>query len=453
MSGVVDRLSDCFPTGTYAATALLRLMDIVETTSVPTAAVECGLQPRLLVNPDFVVEHAETPEKLTMLIMHELHHILLGHTSSLRPPGRADNFVFDCVINALISRMFPERAFVDLLCDYYADDSFPECLLRPPAGWDGVGVGGTPPGIASLPPPLQRQADEVYRCLYSEVGVTYDEVRELLTKMLIAFEIGDIPLLGGHDGGQSAIRCGTKPPPILLDAASTIIGDWVNAPARAKGRSFSGGLTEATVQPQTMRRARAQLAGLLRKVGGIKDAGRIRGTRGTAIVSPTPIIALDRRAAVLRSHGIEPMFYGNTVSAKRQTRVGERVQVYVDVSGSVEEYVGAIYGALLDCAAWVAPRVHLFSTEVESVRHADIRRGMVKTTGGTNIVCVARHMDANKVRRACIITDGLLGRSRGHDRDVLEKVRLGVAYVGESSSGAALANLADYAVDLGVLAP
>jgi hypothetical protein len=147
------------------------------------------------------------------------------------------------------------------------------------------------------------------------------------------------------------------------------------------------------------------------------------------------------------------MFYGNTVSAKRQTRVGERVQVYVDVSGSVEEYVGAIYGALLDCAAWVAPRVHLFSTEVESVRHADIRRGMVKTTGGTNIVCVARHMDANKVRRACIITDGLLGRSRGHDRDVLEKVRLGVAYVGESSSGAALANLADYAVDLGVLAP
>ncbi|NCW26304.1 MAG: hypothetical protein EBV84_13195, partial [Betaproteobacteria bacterium] len=71
---------DAFPSGSYAMTGLLRLLDIVASTSVPTAAVECRVQPRLLINPEFVSVHADTPEKLLMLVMHEIHHVLLGHT-------------------------------------------------------------------------------------------------------------------------------------------------------------------------------------------------------------------------------------------------------------------------------------------------------------------------------------------------------------------------------------
>ena len=74
-----DRILDCFPSGSYAMSGLLRLLDIEETTSIPTAAVECKLQPKLLMNPEFVATHAQTPEKLLMLVMHELHHVLLGH--------------------------------------------------------------------------------------------------------------------------------------------------------------------------------------------------------------------------------------------------------------------------------------------------------------------------------------------------------------------------------------
>ena len=70
-STLSDRILDTFPSGAYALSGLLRLMDIVETTSVPTAAVECRLQPRLLINPQFVAQHAQTPEKLLMLVMHE----------------------------------------------------------------------------------------------------------------------------------------------------------------------------------------------------------------------------------------------------------------------------------------------------------------------------------------------------------------------------------------------
>ena len=80
-SALSERILDTFPSGAYALSGLLRLMDIVETTAIPTAAVECRAQPRMLINPEFVAQHAATPEKLLMLVMHELHHILLGHTT------------------------------------------------------------------------------------------------------------------------------------------------------------------------------------------------------------------------------------------------------------------------------------------------------------------------------------------------------------------------------------
>ena len=96
MNSIEDQVLDCFPSGSYALSALLRLMDIVECDQVPTAAVECRIQPRLLINPEFVKRHANTPERLLMLVMHELHHVLLGHTTLFRTVTHTDNFVFDC---------------------------------------------------------------------------------------------------------------------------------------------------------------------------------------------------------------------------------------------------------------------------------------------------------------------------------------------------------------------
>ena len=39
-NSIADQILDCFPSGSYALSALLRLMDIVEADTVPTAAVE-----------------------------------------------------------------------------------------------------------------------------------------------------------------------------------------------------------------------------------------------------------------------------------------------------------------------------------------------------------------------------------------------------------------------------
>jgi hypothetical protein len=41
MTAIEEQILDCFPSGSYALSALLRLMDIVESEEVPTASVEC----------------------------------------------------------------------------------------------------------------------------------------------------------------------------------------------------------------------------------------------------------------------------------------------------------------------------------------------------------------------------------------------------------------------------
>ncbi|NBY28445.1 MAG: hypothetical protein EBQ71_16690, partial [Betaproteobacteria bacterium] len=180
---LADRILDAFPSGSYALSALLRLMDIVESTSVPTAAVECRAQPRLLINPEFVAVHAHTPEKLLMLVMHELHHVLLGHTTLFPRLTLAQNFVFDAVINGIVCRMFPGADHTSFFTDYYDQASFPHCLLRPPPDWPGKrgiegrdhgwadpGGMGTAAGILALREPLRSLAKELHEALYSAAG-------------------------------------------------------------------------------------------------------------------------------------------------------------------------------------------------------------------------------------------------------------------------------------------
>jgi hypothetical protein len=63
--------------------------------------------------------------------------------------------------------------------------------------------------------------------------------------------------------------------------------------------------------------------------------------------------------------------------------------------------------------------VHLFSTQVADISLGELRAGVCKSTGGTNIACVAAHMEANRVRRTLIVTDGWVGKPCGHYLHIL----------------------------------
>jgi hypothetical protein len=448
MNAIEERVLDCFPSGSYALTALLRLVDIVESDKVPTAAVECHIQPRLLVNPEFVDRHANTPERLLMLVMHELHHVLLGHTTLFKTVTNIDNFVFDCVINALVSRMFPDPEHVSFFTGFYSDEKFPECLLRPPAEWDGNAVEKLPPAIHSLPMKHRAAVSEVYRGLYSETGVTYDEIFEILPRLVVDGGVSGIPLLGGHDEDGATSGGIEHRSPVLFDVVRSIVEEWPQPPDPISGRSLADILRQDTLSTRRVPGNRAVLRSLLRRIAGKGANGRIRRIGDLRIVVPTPVPLIDRRSTVLRALGAEPVFYAGSTDVRRRTPSGDRVHVYVDVSGSMNGIKDAIYGAVDDCREWVHPSVHLFSNGIFDVTRDDIRKGVVKTTGGTDVACIAKHMEINKVRRACIVTDGWVGEPRGGHFTTLAKSRLGVAYAGEPVNTNDLSGVVNHTVTL-----
>ena len=501
-SSIAERILDAFPSGSYAVSGLLRLLDIVETDSVPTAAVECKVQPRLLINPAFVKAHAATPEKLLMLVMHELHHVLLGHTTLFPRTTRVQNFIFDAVINGIVCRMFPRQVYTSFFSDLYSSERFPECLLRPPVGWYGK-QGERPAALESVPENLRARVTEVHAALYQSTGASYQEVFDVLPVVLAAVGAGgtadgkvlqskEIPLLGKHDEeinpstgsssqevsdtttsqlaepqGSVAMdageRCVSDIPllgshgndattdgqletrsPILFDVVRDLVEQWPQPPDPIRGRSLADVLKSTTVCPRREPSNRAILRRLIRKVANAKGPGSVRELSDDRMGTFTPLPTMARRSLVLRALGTQTLLHPGTAPWRHRIPVGDKVRVYLDVSGSMEEVLTSLYGAVLDCQEMVFPTVHLFSTSVTDVTLAELRAGKCESTGGTAIDCVAEHMARNKVRRALIITDGWVGTPAGEHHDTLAKSRLAVAYLGNSTNQTDLEAVANH---------
>lgn len=426
---IAERVLDAFPSGSYALHGLLQVLEIVESEEVETAATECRIQPRMLINPRFVETHAATPEKLLMLVLHELHHVLLGHTRLFPRASRVDNLVFDAVINALLCRMLPAPEHTRFFTDYYAESAFPACLLRPPTGWSGnESIPACPPAL--IDPSLAR-ARRVYEQLYSERGASYHDLYDVLKGFVTEPQAEATPLLGGHAGGSGDgiedvdLRTGS---PLLFDAVRRIVEDWPQPPDPIRGRSLEELTREEKVAPVMSPTNRQILRSLLRRVAGVDGPSRNRRAwREDERNVETPVPTFHRRSVVLGALGAQPVLHQTTIGTRRWLPAGERVHVYLDVSGSIGNLKSALYGAVLDCSAFVHPRVHLFSTVIHDVSLEGLREGDCTTTGGTDIACVARHMRQNRLQRAVIITDGFVGVPRGEDLAHLHSAVLGVA--------------------------
>lgn len=443
---LAEAILDAFPSGSYAMTGLLRLLDIVATSAVPTAAVECRAQPRLLINPHFVARHANTPEKLLMLVMHELHHVLLGHTTLFPRLTPEQNFVFDAVINGLVCRMFPELAFTSFFTGYYREDKFPQCLLRPPIDWPAAGF-SICPGLALLDPKWQKRAYEIHAALYSEAGASYHEVHELLPRLLLksgTSGLGEVPLLGGHDLGDGQHTDLQRGSPVLFDLVRELVEQWPQPPDPIRGRSLADVLNESSVSAPRVRPPRSVLRALIRKVAGVHGASRLTqfSTAHTRVQSPVPVWS--RRSSVLHAMGVPNLLHPSDVPWKKRRQSGALVHIYLDVSGSMDEVLGPLYAAALDCEEFLHPRIHLFSTKVVDITRADLRAGRCSSTGGTCIEVVAEHMATHDIRRALIVTDGWVGSPKGQHRRTLENAQVAVAYLGREPNRNDLSGIANH---------
>ena len=293
---ITERLLEAFPAGSYGLMALLRLLDIVETTEVETAAVQCKPVPLLLVNPNFVEVHAATPERLLMLVMHELHHVLLGHTTLFPRATPADNLIFDALINALLCRMFPNAAYTSFFTEFYRDDRFPECLLRPPSKWRPAERATRPPALATKELQVVRG---VYRALYSETGATHDDLYHVLKKVVPP--LVEARLIGSHGAEPDELQG------LIFETVRSIVEHWPQPPDPIQGRSWSELTRSGPVQVK--RSNRGTLRALIRKVAGPRGQARLKSCESGLCAAVTPVPTADRRAVVLRALATPQLLY------------------------------------------------------------------------------------------------------------------------------------------------
>ena len=399
---IVARILDVIPPHSFEMATFLSLFRVRFSDKTETACVTCGDSPELLLNRDFVAAHCPTDEHLFMLVMHELYHVILGHTALFPRSSEVRNIVFDAVINAILCSLFPDPAFTSFFTDYYPSDQMPFALLRPKGE-------GTPPA-----------AEAALKLLYDGSGAgTYHDVYEALlasgcVREIAMSSVGGKPLLLGSHGEEDE---GISPE--LADMIRKVTAQWTHPHRPLQGQDAGAEDRrhdfDADADPSVrLGRGVCRLMRLAAMPG--KKEIRRRAVREQASEATTFLPDWRDRSHEARAMTLgDALAYATTVRLKRLTnRDSRQAFVYFDVSGSVADEVPSVAATLLPHVRRGLCKVHVFSTTVHPASVRDLAARKFDTTGGTDIACVLEHALAlprrKRPRAVVVITDGYTGR-------------------------------------------
>lgn len=406
MSAVGERLARCLPGASFELEALVRLVGVVETTEVDTAAVTCNGRARLLVNPEFVATHCRRDEHLFLLVMHEMWHVLLGHTTLYERLTTAHNIAFDALINAGLSRQHPQPEYRGFFESLNPPDRFPALLLRPPVGWphtpdyDVPGPSGTGRMLQRLYPPPGTAVGEP----------TWDELVAFVREHPSRPSDGDSRLIGDHEPG----RADPMDDELFGDVVRRIVASWPPPPVVMTGRDAGGRPRttwfETRPNPAPLR---ARFADIVRTVlrpdrsGGPTD-GR---TDRRVVTGPGPLPNHADRLLPARVRLIGPHALPNqVVTLRRRTDENRRrALVYLDVSGSMTQILPHVVDLLAGPARQGLLTLRQFSTTVEPLEVSRLLAGEFVSSIGTDIACVLEDVAGRREDRVLIVTDGYVG--------------------------------------------
>lgn len=416
------RLLSTIKAGTFEMETLCRLAGIKSTDKIPTAAVECTHRPRLLLNPQFIAKHCERDEHLFLLVMHELWHVLLAHTRLYPRVTPAHNIAFDAIINAGLSRQFPDPEYRGFFESINPADKFPHMLLRPPVGWPAApqypedGTDKSPAGTK-----------RILELLYPPMGMRrwamplYEEILALLLQYAKENGLVIPVLLGDHDPNRDsrALR-----DPLFGDILKRMVTSWPQSPIPMGGRGRGGhGYDWISELGPSTEDARRAFAGVLRRTitqrhGTLKRRSRSNIPEMTGMnVLPN---ARDRLMPARKALGAPDTLWNQPGTVKaRVPETPAKSFIYLDVSGSMERVLPHLLGLIVPYVANGDADVYQFSTIVEKLPLNELRDAKLKTSGGTDINCVLEHVVAVKpaVHKILVLTDGYVGPPADHLAD------------------------------------
>ncbi len=406
---IVNRLLRSLPSARFELDTFLRLAGVVVTREIQTAAVECSHYPRLLINPDFVQKYCQRDEHLFLLVMHEMWHILLAHTSLYPQMTEAHNIAFDAIINAELLQQFKDPEYLGFFERINPPDKFPHLLLRPPIGWPdnpqylNIGPEGTRRILEQLYPPTGQQS----------VLPFYQEVLDLIIKE--AFDNGTLcpMLLGDHQASRAKKDLMSNG--VFRELLGDVIERWPGAPYQGRGNGQQLNEWRAVFGPSSERLRRAFSVVLRRYLGPNRGHIPQRGRISLSDVSGKGVLpnGQDRLAPAREWLGVQNTLWSQKGQIRaRAPQKPKQAHIYLDVSGSMTDVIPYLLSLILPYAANGMASVFQFSTMVHRLSFGDLRSGLLTTTGGTNIQCVVEHLleVPEKIQKVLIISDGYVGK-------------------------------------------
>lgn len=429
--GISQRILSVMPAGTYAMHRFLDLVDVVIDELSPTACMEAGPQPRLHLNAKFVEEHCQTNEHLFLLVMHELRHLILGHTTLYTTHTTpAHNIAFDAIINATLCHDFNSFEYTSFFQSLNGTDSTAGRLLRPPEGWsdqvhDCSWLNVRSPDIPGLyGHRMSRKERWILHRLYyaAPPRVTVQEIVDLLRSKQKSGSCGCAVLLGDHGASgdaESNSREGADAAALRDPVVRSVVRDMADQWSR-NGKNAGMGAEAVDYLLPKARDVRREFLVALRRLmekAGIfaRDNGRIyKWKPETASFETRTVLPewRDRHAAAREMLlDTPPVLYQSWTERKtlRWSPFGE-CHVYLDISASMFDDLPWLAAALNPLETSGRCRVYVFSTIVDTVRRGRLHKDEMKNTFGTDINCVLKHAlsfpEAKAPQKMVVLTDG-----------------------------------------------
>lgn len=345
---------------------------------------------RLGYNPQFTSKYITCKEDLFCFVFHELLHPMFNHF--IYDNGPVESLATDAVINAVVSCLYEtESGRGHLFKKLYSPRSV-EGLLRP------------------LSRMCSSRFEQIYHELYgyggTRPGITTGELITTLKILLEANAAACVLFLGSHG---TVIASHEKWPSETLHK----IADDIKRSAADRGGQMAGYhvnlvsmLMEALRTHLAIKRAILQRFTTNRKLDKFTELFKQR----RVCASPVPLYP-SKRDLVLLATGFYPGFFHNQITAPAKKDKG--LAAYLDVSGSVEQYLAKILGILRHLKHEITS-VFLFSNKVIEVSFQQLLKGKITTTYGTDFDCVAQSILERGYDKAVIITDGYASMSESN---------------------------------------
>ncbi|MDW8056565.1 MAG: hypothetical protein RMJ13_07670 [Elusimicrobiota bacterium] len=440
----------------------LAITDIRITQEIPSLAVTLEDEKMyLLINKEFVEKYCETEKDLKFVLYHEFYHIFLGHLEIAKKQDtqlkneydfeQAMNIAFDALVNSLLVKKFKNPSEYSILKKLYSVNNIIESLLRPPQGYEENDI--------KLKEEFPLKYKWLIKKLYSSPeGVSFGEILQMIEELFkLDYKVlsGDLFLLGTHPISSKDLGSNKN----IISYIEKLLGDIYGGSKGNSGKEKSSdkgysnsseNLDSFKIKFKSPNRdvvnfTRKLILKLLQEEKKYIPTYVLKKTElDTKNIIPNLNIP---NYIIKQESNLDVIFYDVNYVKITLDRPEAICNVYVDVSGSMEEYYEVLYSSLKPFVSQGLVKVYLWSTKVKEIKISEFLKGISYSTFGTEIECVLKHiLETKKVKKALIFTDGIFLRPNSSLISKIKerKIVLEAAITSDTKSKPFLADLKEF---------